>query len=70
MYEEEASLMFWEVRNYGVDRSTLEKMNRSRGAVEFGGADKGRYYVHLEVFHQLHCLVSATLLHPPVKHRS
>ena len=49
-------LTVFTVRNFGVNRGTLEKMNKSRGAVEFTGVDAGRYEVGLEAYHQLHCL--------------
>ncbi|KAK7947801.1 uncharacterized protein PG986_008687 [Apiospora aurea] len=47
-----------ELRNFGVGRSTLESMNRSRGAVEFmkDGEHTGLFEAGMEVFHQLHCL--------------
>ncbi|KAI9146892.1 Cyclochlorotine biosynthesis protein O [Paramyrothecium foliicola] len=47
-----------ELRNFGVDRQTLEAMNRSKGAVEFlkDGEHTGLYETGLEAFHQLHCL--------------
>jgi hypothetical protein len=44
-----------EVRNFGVDHGTLEKLNLTRGAVQFPGTDT--YQVGIEAYHQLHCLV-------------
>lgn len=41
---------------FGVDRPVLEKLNRTKAAVEYPGT--GTYKAALEVFHQLHCLVS------------
>ncbi|KAI0129729.1 hypothetical protein BJ170DRAFT_617373 [Xylariales sp. AK1849] len=43
-----------ELRNFGVPKETLNRMNRSKGAVQF--PESGRYQVGMEVFHQLHCL--------------
>ncbi|ODA76941.1 hypothetical protein RJ55_07457 [Drechmeria coniospora] len=43
------------LRNFGVDKPTLQAMNRSKGAVEFPGLG-GRFQVGMEAFHQLHCL--------------
>jgi len=44
------------VHGFGVDRIVLERLNRTKAAVEYPGT--GTYQSALEVFHQLHCLVS------------
>ncbi|QDS73727.1 hypothetical protein FKW77_003900 [Venturia effusa] len=45
---------YHEVRNFGVDHGTLEKLNLTKGAVQFPGT--GTYQVGIEAYHQLHCL--------------
>lgn len=56
-YSITAANMYREVRNFGADHGTLEKLNLTKGAVQFPGTDT--YQVGLEAYHQLHCLVSA-----------
>ncbi|KAK0644337.1 hypothetical protein B0T16DRAFT_310890, partial [Cercophora newfieldiana] len=42
------------VRAFGVDRSTLAKLNRTKAAVQY--PQSGTYKAALEVYHHLHCL--------------
>jgi hypothetical protein len=43
------------VFNFGVDRGSLLKVNKTGAAAEFPGT--GKYQASLMAFHQLHCLV-------------
>lgn len=43
------------VFNFGVDRNSLLKINKTGAAAEFPGT--GKYQASLMAFHQLHCLV-------------